>query len=643
METLGIYLLKMLICSAVLYGYYRAALYNERFHQWNRFYLLAAMVLSVVVPFINIPLFTAQPVVVSAVSAMPWNFTIESRPVVTPFSWEKLVITAGLAITAVLLVRILISVFKVARAFKQNESVLLEQDVQLVVTELTNAPFSFFNWLFWRQDIDPASANGQRMLAHELTHIREKHSYDKLFTELLLCVFWINPFFWLMRKELEIIHEFLADRKAIEKQDGKAFAEMILQAIHVQPQYAMTNPFFSSQIKRRLLMITTSKTPQYTYLRRISGLVVMVGSAIVLTLTVHQAEAQKQEKVVEKKQVQEKKAPKDTAVARKTAAVKTFEAKPVTDKLKGEVTEIRLHDGNSNNPPLYILDGKELSNEEIKTIEPNTIESINVLKNASATAIYGEKAKNGVIMITTKNSKLQEVVVQGFKAEPKNDGSKPNEEIVVQGFKAEPKNDGSKPNEEVVVQGFKAKPKNDGMPLKEVVIVGYADNKKGADPLYIKEGKIISKAELSEINPNDIESISVLKDKSATDKYGDDAKNGAIEITLKSKKDFDKVFTKTEQMPIFPGGADAWRKYLERNLQYPELAKIAKKEGTVRVQFIVDDAGNLSEFNALDNPGGGLSEEAIRVIKNGPKWEPAMQNGRKVIARIVQKITFQLH
>ena len=58
METFGIYLLKMLICSAVLYGYYRAALFNERFHQWNRFYLLAAMLLSVVVPFVNIPLFT---------------------------------------------------------------------------------------------------------------------------------------------------------------------------------------------------------------------------------------------------------------------------------------------------------------------------------------------------------------------------------------------------------------------------------------------------------------------------------------------------------------------------------------------------------------------------------------------------------
>eukprot|EP01036_Dinobryon_divergens_P003642 gene3642-4819_t len=167
------------------------------------------MVLSVVVPFVNIPLFTEQPVVVTAVSAMPWNVAIMVTPQKSNFSWQEIVAAAGLVISLFLVIRILVSLVKISIAYKQNPVSRMDE-----------------------KDIDPESANGQRMLAHELTHIRERHSFDKLFTELLLCVFWMNPFFWLMRKELDMIHEFLADRKAIANQDGRAFAEMILQAIH---------------------------------------------------------------------------------------------------------------------------------------------------------------------------------------------------------------------------------------------------------------------------------------------------------------------------------------------------------------------------------------------------------------------------
>jgi TonB-dependent SusC/RagA subfamily outer membrane receptor len=552
METLGIYLLKMLICSAVLYGYYRAALFNERFHQWNRFYLLAAMVLSVVVPFVNIPIFTEQPAVVTAVSAMPWNMAslpIVAQQAVEPsFTWQNVLAAAGLAISLVLIVRILISVARLFIAYRQNPVSRMDEQVQLVVTELNNAPFSFFNWLFWRQDIDPESANGQRMLAHELTHIRECHSFDKLFTELLLCVFWMNPFFWLMRKELDMIHEFLADRKAIGRQDGKAFAEMILQAIHVQPQYAMTNPFFSSQIKRRLLMITTSKTPQFTYLRRVSGLVVMIASATILTLTVQQAEAQKQEKkaAAKKKAVTNnklssdrdweeaatgKRNPADTLMwissigerkMLKTADGTTIVADsifynsttgelvaftPSGDQVKikssletinklnhlvksGDFKQIKVLANTSiavgenaihykidesDNPPLYILDGKEISVAQLKTMNPENIQQVAFLTGENVTTVYGDKGKNGVVMLKSKETlvKMGEVIVTAQNAA------------------------------------------------------------NSSEPLYIVEGKRVSSTEFHATNPNNIAEVNVLKDQNATDKYGASGKNGVIEIKLK--------------------------------------------------------------------------------------------------------------
>ncbi len=107
-------------------------------------------------------------------------------------------------------------------------------------------------------------------------------------------------------------------------------------------------------------------------------------------------------------------------------------------------------------------------------------------------------------------------------------------------------------------------------------------------------------------------------------------------------EDYDKTFTKVEVPAGFPGGPDAWRRYLERNLQYPEAASDNGTQGVVKVQLVVDKEGNISDVVALNDPGDGLAEEAVRIIKKGPKWTPAEQNGRKVTYRFVQTITFQL-
>lgn len=117
---------------------------------------------------------------------------------------------------------------------------------------------------------------------------------------------------------------------------------------------------------------------------------------------------------------------------------------------------------------------------------------------------------------------------------------------------------------------------------------------------------------------------------------------GEVVAPKKVEEDYDKVFTKVENPAEFPGGPDAWRRFLERNLQYPEGAQENGTQGVVKVQFIVDKTGAISEVTALNDPGDGLADEAVRIIKKGPKWVPAEQNGRKVIYRHIQAITFRL-
>jgi periplasmic protein TonB len=115
-------------------------------------------------------------------------------------------------------------------------------------------------------------------------------------------------------------------------------------------------------------------------------------------------------------------------------------------------------------------------------------------------------------------------------------------------------------------------------------------------------------------------------------------------IVEEKKEDENKIFEKVEIEASFQGGESAWRKYLERNLNPSVGPDNGAPAGTytVYVQFVVSKDGSISDVRALTNHGYGLEPEAVRVIKKGPKWTPAIQNGRSVNAYRKQPITFQV-
>jgi protein TonB len=121
---------------------------------------------------------------------------------------------------------------------------------------------------------------------------------------------------------------------------------------------------------------------------------------------------------------------------------------------------------------------------------------------------------------------------------------------------------------------------------------------------------------------------------------------GEVTLVKKPDEDYTKTFTRVEKEARFPGGMEGWKKYLERNLN----SNIAADEGaslgyyTVKVQFLVDREGAISNVIAIEVPAAcpGCAVEAVRVIQKGPKWEPAVQNGRKVNYQAIQLVTFQV-
>lgn len=104
------------------------------------------------------------------------------------------------------------------------------------------------------------------------------------------------------------------------------------------------------------------------------------------------------------------------------------------------------------------------------------------------------------------------------------------------------------------------------------------------------------------------------------------------------------IFTVVEEMPAFPGGMGELMKYIQKNIQYPQVEKEADIQGTVYVKFVVEPSGDISNVEIAKGVRGGpgLDKEAMRVVKNMPKWSVGKQNGRPVRVLMNLPIKFQL-
>ena len=277
------FMLKVILFSAVLFGYYHLFLRNKVYHAYNRFYLLAAVAISLLAPLLNFSLMlnvgigeTSPIKLLQAVNksgAYLEDIIVYSHR--NNISTSQVLVFVYILVSLFLmfaLIKLLAHIFSI---LKKGSSRQLN-DVVFIQSDAKGTPFSFFKFIFWNNAIDINSATGQQIFAHELAHVREKHSADKLFINLTLIVCWINPVFWLIKKELNMIHEFIADKKAVTNNDAQALAAMIVTSAYPQHSYLLTNHFFYSPIKRRLQMLLQYNTKNAGYFYRILALPVIL-------------------------------------------------------------------------------------------------------------------------------------------------------------------------------------------------------------------------------------------------------------------------------------------------------------------------------------------------------------------------------
>lgn len=278
MQIIIFYILKVAVCSALLYGYYLAVLKDRQFHHYNRFYLLAVFLISWIIPLIEIELTPFQgattPVTYQLAEVIADNNSSFEAMVIEAqsyFNWHWILALALGIISFVVLTGVVRSLINILHLIRRNPVNRLK-DLKLVMTDAKGTPYSFFSYIFWNRNLDVESRIGQQMLAHELVHFRQKHSIDKLLIEVMMAVGWFNPVFWILKRELYLIHEFIADSRSIENNDSALLAELLLAAAYPQQQNIFTHPFFFSPIKRRITMLKKVSSSRFGYFRRIIAL-----------------------------------------------------------------------------------------------------------------------------------------------------------------------------------------------------------------------------------------------------------------------------------------------------------------------------------------------------------------------------------
>lgn len=570
LQTFFIYQLKVFICAALLMTYYGLVLRNKRFHYYNRFYLLLTLLFSTMVPLLNLQWFTFESGNEKAIKLLNVIYSNGGEQETTTTGsfipdWQQFLIIIILAVTFAMLLGLALRVVRIYK-IKQSYPVNSTNEFDFIETDLEHAPFSFLRNIFWRNDISLEETTGKQILQHEITHIQQKHTWDKLFMQTLNAVFWLNPVFWLIQKELYLIHEFIADEKAVGNKDASAFAAMLLQAQYGKSIFAPAQSFFYSPIKRRLVMLTTSKDPRFSYFRRMMALPLLVLVTLLFAFRIQKADdtiavvtkaaapfklvvdaghGGKDDGALGINGIKEKDI--NLAIAKK---IKDLSAEYAVDVVLTRSTDESL------TPPERVDWIKKQKADACISVHANVQSPDNKNEISGMEVVISKNNDNGLL----DKSKLLGSAVIGelsddFHVTPAllqkqvgiwilQGNSVPS--ILIESGYIDNKNDVAYLTQSARIESIARNI------LKAVA--AYANQKDikpyetkltamnesidtagpGPAPLYVIDGKITEASKAKTLDNSSIKSVYVLKDKTATDKYGDKGKNGVVEIYTKN-------------------------------------------------------------------------------------------------------------
>ncbi|MCD8271032.1 MAG: TonB family protein [Parabacteroides sp.] len=650
------YFLKVNVAFVLFYAFYRLLFYKDTFFKLRRTALLTFFGLALLYPLLNIQEWVKEqePMteVIQIYSAMLPEMIV-TPDVAAPTDWKAVMLSTGTflywGIVVLLFTRFLVQLSSILLlAYRSKRTVL--HGVQVYQLDKPAGPFSFFQMIF----IHPESHSEKEIdeiLTHECTHVYQWHSVDVMICELITVVCWVNPFAWLLKREVRHNLEYLADNTVIQSgYDCKSYQYHLLGlAHHYQAGATLYNSFNVLHLKNRISMMNKKRSHG---IGRTKYLVFIPLAAFLMLLSNIEAVARITGKIA----------------ADAVADMKEANISGDNITIKGQVID-------DYNGPLIG------ANVLVKGTNTGTITDIKgnfVL----------ETTEDAVLVFSSPGMKAKEVAVKdvlgNLKVQLYSESTVPRS-----GTSQEPYGPPTTPqivSDQIftVVEVMPEFPGGQGELLKFLAqsvkypVIAQENGIQGrvtASFIVEKDGSIRDVEVIRGVDPSlDVEAVRVIpsmprwtpgkqRGKEVAVKYtvlvtfrleGANKKNkdkdapiddkGVIVVGYgqESGNTSDQVFTMVEKMPKFPGGQNALIEFLAKTIQYPTDAQEKGLQGRVTCAFIVNKDGSISDLEVIRGLDPSLDAEALRVLGEMPKWIPGTQRGQTVNVKYTVPVTFRL-
>lgn len=656
------------LCLAALYIIYKAAMSYETLHRLNRVVLLGIVALSALLPLCEIKI-TEE---VEAVSVAFDQYYIPDTQAgsaiaaeAEPFDYVGLLtsvaVVAFLLGVAFMVVRLVVSTMSVCRLIRSGRVERLEDGVTLTVVDNLASPFSYFGHIVVAES--DLAENRDLILEHELAHIRLHHSWDVLAVDLALIVWWFNPALWLLRRELQSLHEYQADDSVLRRGvDAKTYQLLLIKRAVGSRLYSIANCLNHSNLKNRITMMCKKKSSRWSAAKLLFVLPLvalsLAATATTVYVTVNNIDESKVKQKSENNQTQSRieertfdtEVVKDDKFALSPAGSERYNLVPAEANVATQQSEKREIKGKVvdeqgkpiggvfvliKNKPFGAATDSEGNFGGLKVTDGDYLEISHVGYERYEVAVMGRSSitislKTKIYSTETAAEVSGEPAVLKAEVMPKFMGGDLNKfRNWVQMHIKYPK--------VAQEQGIQ------GRVIAEFVIE--------------KDGKV----SFSKIMESPHESLSAeIEGAIRHSPNWTPGTNGGKPVRVKMHipvnfamrnsgpvnnankgNDEDQPLMKAEILPSFQGGnLNTYRSWVESEVVYPKKLLRKKIGGRVTVEFIIDKDGSVIFSKIMQSPHELLSAEVERVIKASPKWSPGKQRGEPVIVKMQLPVEF---
>ena len=640
-----VYMIKSAFCLTMFYLFFRLLLSKETFHRFNRIALISLLVLSSVLPAIQTIMLRLegkpQSISLEDLLLMNQGAAVAEAPTQVSLHWQSILLFIYLVGVIGFLIRQCWVMGQMYRLLRQGTCISDKDGIKLLVFDRELSPFSWMNYIVLsRKDWEE---NGDAIIAHETAHIHKHHSIDILIVDICIILQWFNPVAWLLKRELQNIHEYEADEEVINKGiNAREYQLLLIKKAVGLRRFSMANSFNHTSLKKRITMMCKRKSNpwarlKYVYVLPLAALAVSAFARPEVSNELSEISNSKfsdlaeiVQAVVEKNDVQDLNSANNVqTVAFQDTAV--FEVVEVPPRFPGGEIELMKFISRNVKYPAEARD---------KHVQGRVILTFIVEKDGSISNVRVARPVDPSL-----NAEAIRVVQSMPKWEPakqRGQAVRVRYTVPIQ-FRLQGDNsvdpDPKTSDKDVMVVGYDSKKQEKPIVEMQKRLVVRGDIK----PLMIIDGKEVTS--LDNIDGNDIASMTVIKNPESLKEFGEKGRDGVILITTKAHEKTssgEDALEVVEEMPEFPGGVAELMKFLQANVKYPDDAKKAGKAGRVIVKFVIDKDGSISDATILRSVYPSIDAEALRVVNAMPKWNPGKVKGEPVKVKFTLPLSFSL-